>query len=104
MAVAPGTRLGIYEVIAPLGEGAMGVVFRARDTKLLREVAIKVLPDHFAADPDRLARLEREAHVLASLNKHNSSRVYGHEQAGSAGCIGMELVEGETLADRVRHG
>jgi serine/threonine protein kinase len=68
MAVTPGTRIGVFEVTSQLGEGGMGLVFRARDTKLLRDVALKILPDHFADDPDRLARLQREAQFLASLN------------------------------------
>src|SRR5438093_34520 len=82
----------------------MGVVLRARDTKLLRDVALKVLPEHFAADPDRLSRLRREAQVLASLNHPNIAHIYGLEQTGSAGCIVMELVEGETLAEKLRNG
>jgi serine/threonine protein kinase/Tol biopolymer transport system component len=104
MAITPGTRIGPYEVTSQLGEGAMGVVLRARDTKLLRDVALKVLPDHFADDPDRLSRLQREAQVLASLNHPNIAHIYGLEQIGTAGCIVMELVEGETLADRLKNG
>jgi len=102
--VGPGTRIGVYEVTSQLGEGGMGVVFRARDTKLLRDAALKVLPDDFADDPDRLARLEREAQVLASLNHPNIAQVYGLEQLERSGCIIMELVEGETLADRLKRG
>jgi Tol biopolymer transport system component/tRNA A-37 threonylcarbamoyl transferase component Bud32 len=94
----------VYEVASQLGEGGMGVVFRARDTKLLRDVALKVLPEHFADDPDRLQRLNREAQVLASLNHPNIAQIYGLEQVGSAGCIVMELVEGETLGERLRSG
>jgi serine/threonine protein kinase/Tol biopolymer transport system component len=82
----------------------MGVVFRARDTKLLRDVALKVLPEHFADDPDRLQRLNREAQVLAALNHPNIAQIYGLEQVGSAGCIVMELVEGETLGERLQSG
>src|SRR5712671_6380879 len=104
MAVGPGSRVGVYEVTAQLGAGAMGVVLRARDTKLLREVALKVLPEHFAGDPDRLSRLQREAQLLASLNHPNIAHVYGLEQAGASACIVMELVEGETLADRLQKG
>src|SRR5580765_4052732 len=104
MAIGPGSRVGAYEVTTQLGAGAMGVVFRARDTKLLREVALKVLPDHFADDPDRLSRLQREAQLLASLNHPNIAHVYGLEQAGAGICLVMELVEGETLADRLEHG
>src|SRR5205823_2605643 len=102
MAITPGTRIGPYEVMSQLGEGAMGVVLRARDTKLLRDVALKVLPDHFADDPDRLARLQREAQLLASVNHPNIAQIYGLEQIGNAGCIVMELVEGETLAEKLK--
>src|SRR6185369_17426404 len=101
MTITPGTRIGVHEVTSQLGEGGMGVVFRARDTKLLRDVALKVLPEHFSDDPDRLQRLNREAQVLASLNHPNIAHIYGLEQVGSAGCIVMELVEGETLADKL---
>src|SRR5678809_1223514 len=104
MAITPGTRIGPYEVTSQLGEGAMGVVLRARDTKLLRDVALKVLPEHFADDQDRLSRLQREAQVLASLNHPNIAHIYGLEQIGAAGCIVMELVEGETLADKLKNG
>jgi Tol biopolymer transport system component/tRNA A-37 threonylcarbamoyl transferase component Bud32 len=104
MAIAPGSRVGVYEVTSRLGEGAMGVVFRARDTKLLRDVALKVLPDHFANDSDRLSRLQREAQVLASLNHPNIAHVYGLEQVGGSECIAMEFVEGETLEERLKHG
>jgi serine/threonine-protein kinase len=82
----------------------MGVVFRARDTKLLRDVALKVLPDHFASDPDRLSRLQREAQVLASLNHPGIAHVYGLEEVGGSECIVMEFVEGETLEERLKHG
>src|SRR5262252_6185178 len=104
MAITAGTRIGAYEVTSQLGEGGMGVVFRARDTKLLRDVAVKVLPDHFANDADRLSRLQREAQVLASLNHPNIAHVYGLEQVGGSECIVMEFVEGETLEDRVKKG
>jgi len=104
MAITAGTRIGAYEVTSQLGEGGMGVVFRARDTKLLRDVAVKVLPDHFADDGDRLSRLQREAQLLASLNHPNIAQIYGLEQLGGSGCIVMELVEGETLGDRLKNG
>src|SRR6476620_2348037 len=104
MAVAPGSRVGVYEVTAQIGAGAMGVVFRARDTKLLREVALKVLPDQVADNPDRLSRLQREAQLLASLNHPNIAHVYGLEQVGTGACIVMELVPGDTLADRLEKG
>src|SRR5207237_5924200 len=99
MAITPGTRISVYEVTSQIGEGGMGVVFRARDTKLLRDVAVKVLPGHFADDPDRLARLQREAQVLASLNHPNIAQIYGLEQMGGSGCIVMELVEGEIVEE-----
>src|ERR1700752_2085109 len=99
MALAPGTRLGPYEVLAPLGAGGMGEVYRARDSRLHREVALKILPDSFALDPDRLARFQREAQVLASLNHTNIAHVYGLEQTDDRHAIVMELVEGRTLAE-----
>src|SRR6185503_3481282 len=104
MAIAPGTRISTYEVTSQLGEGGMGVVFRAKDTKLLRDVALKVLPDDLANDPDRLSRLQREAQLLASLNHPNIAQIYGLEHVGSSGCIVMELVEGETLSERLLQG
>src|SRR5436309_12451367 len=104
MSIAPGSRIGSYEVTSQLGEGGMGVVFRARDTKLLRDVALKMLPEHFADDPDRLSRLQREAQLLASVNHPNIAQIYGLEQVGNAGCIVMELVEGETLAEKLKNG
>src|SRR5689334_5154942 len=94
MTLMPGARLGPYEILAPLGAGGMGEVYRARDTKLDRDVAIKVLPAALADDPERLARFEREAKVLASLNHPNIAQVYGVEQ----GAIVMELVAGQPLA------
>src|SRR5882724_7193656 len=97
MQLSAGTRLGPYEILAPIGAGGMGEVYRATDTKLGRDVAIKVLPESFAHDAERMARFEREAHVLASLNHPNIATVYGFE----AGAIGMELIEGPTLAERI---
>src|SRR6266516_627572 len=94
MSLASGNRLGHYEILAPIGAGGMGEVYRARDTKLNREVAIKMLPEAFAADPDRMARFAREAQVLASLNHPNIAAIYGVED----GALVMELVEGPTLA------
>jgi eukaryotic-like serine/threonine-protein kinase len=90
----PGSRIGAYEGTSRIGEGAMGIVFRARDTKLLRDVALKVLPDHVAGDPDRLSKLLREAQVLASLNHPNIAHGYGLEQVDGSECIVMELVTG----------
>ena len=94
-----GKTLAHYEVLEPLGKGGMGEVYLARDTKLDREVAIKVLPEDFATDPDRLARFEREAKLLASLNHANIAAIYGLEDEGDTRFIAMELVEGETLAE-----
>ena len=104
MALTPGTRLGVYEVTAQIGEGGMGQVYRATDTNLKRAVAIKVLPESVASDPERLARFQREAEVLASLNDPNIAAIYGLERAGSTTALVMELVEGPTLADRIAQG
>jgi len=104
MAVAPGTQLGPYEIGSPLGAGGMGEVYRARDTKLGRDVALKVLPAPFAKDPERMARFRREAQVLASLNHPHIGAIYGFEDSGSVHALVMELVEGPTLADRVARG
>jgi len=100
MTLSPGTRLGPYEVLEPIGAGGMGEVYRARDTTLGRDVAIKVLPDDFAADTERLARFRREAQVLASLNHPNIAAIYGTEQ----NALILELVEGPTLAERIAEG
>src|SRR3979411_2009563 len=97
MALTSGTKLGPYEIQALLGAGGMGEVYRARDTKLGRDVALKVLPESFARDPERMARFEHEAQVLASLNHPNIATVYGFE----SGAIGMELVDGPTLAEQI---
>lgn len=104
MSLVPGSHVGPYEVIPPLGAGAMGVVFRARDTRLHRDVALKLLPDEFANEPDRLTRFQREAQVLASLNHSNIAQIYGLEQVHGSTCIVMELVEGESLEDRLKRG
>jgi eukaryotic-like serine/threonine-protein kinase len=104
MSIKAGTRIGPYEVTSPLGEGGMGVVFRAHDTKLQRDVALKLLPDHFADDPERLARFEREARVLASLNHPNIAQIHGLEESENTRCIVMELVEGATLQERLKRG
>jgi serine/threonine-protein kinase len=96
--LTPATRLGPYEIVAPLGAGGMGEVYRARDTRLDREVAIKALPAPFAADPERLARFRREAQTLASLNHANIAAIYGLEEASGTPYLVLELVEGETLA------
>ncbi len=101
MALTPGTRLGVYEVIAHIGEGGMGQVYRARDTKLNRDVALKILPDSFATDPERLARLTREAQTLASLNHPHIAHIHGLEESGGVRAIVMELVEGQDLSQRI---
>ena len=101
MALTPGTRLGVYEITAPIGEGGMGQVWRARDTKLDRDVAIKVLPEAFAHDADRLARFTREAKTLAALNHPNIAGIYGLEESGGVTALVMELVEGEDLLQRI---
>ena len=97
MSLSPGTRIGPYEVTAPLGAGGMGEVCRARDTKLNRDVALKVLPAAFATDPERMTRFQREAQLLAALNHPNIAAIYGLEDGGSIRAIVMELVEGHTL-------
>ena len=99
-----GISLGPYRIVAPLGAGGMGEVYRATDTKLGRDVAVKVLPESLAADPERLARFEREAKVLASLNHPNIAAIYGLEGTGSTSALVMELVEGETLGERLERG
>src|SRR6266550_3576379 len=98
MLLSPGVRLGPYEVVAPIGAGGMGEVYRAHDTKLDRAVAIKVLPASMAKEPERLARFEREAKVLASLNHPNIAQIYGLEGRGETSALVMELVAGSTLA------
>ncbi len=104
MTIAAGTRLGSYEVVAQIGAGGMGEVYRARDTKLGRDVAIKVLPANFVNDPERLSRFQREARMLAALNHTNIATIYGLEQYDGGTCLVMELVSGETLAERVKAG
>src|SRR5215831_11274108 len=99
-----GTRLAHYEITGHLGSGGMGDVYQARDSRLGRSVAIKLLPEAFARDPDRIARLEREARVLASLNHTNIAAVHGLEEAGGRTFVVMEMVSGETLAERIRRG
>jgi serine/threonine protein kinase len=104
MALTSGTRLGPYEILAPLGAGGMGEVYRARDAKLGRDVALKALPEAFARDAERMARFEREAKVLASLNHPNIASIYGLEDSGATRALVMELVEGSTIADRLKSG
>ena len=104
MPLAGGTRLGPFEIGAPLGAGGMGEVYRARDTRLNRDVAIKILPEAFALDADRLARFKREAQVLAALNHPHIAAIYGSEEADGIQALVLELVEGPTLADRIVDG
>ena len=99
-----GTRVGPYEIAAQIGAGGMGEVYRARDTRLKRDVALKILPESFATESDRLLRFQREAEVLASLNHPNIAHVYGLEQSDGVQALVMELVEGPTLADRIAQG
>ena len=101
MALATGTRLGKYEILSPLGSGGMGEVYRARDTRLGRSVAIKALPDTLARDPERLSRLEREAQLLASVQHPNIAVLYGIEDGDGTSYLAIELIEGETLAQRI---
>src|ERR1700675_797426 len=104
MAISAGTKLGSYEVLSQIGAGGMGEVYRAHDTKLARDVAIKVLPEAFAHDPERLSRFEREAKILASLNHSNIATIFGLEHSDGVQYLVMELVAGETLAERVKAG
>src|SRR5262245_46295465 len=104
MAIAIGSLLGSHEIIDLLGKGGMGEVYRARDTKLKREVAIKILPDEFSRDPARLSRFQREAEVLASLNHPNIASIYDLQEANDTRFLVLELVEGETLAERIQRG
>src|SRR5215813_12467382 len=104
MSVGVGTHLGSLEITALLGKGGMGEVYRARDSKLKREVAIKILPDEFSHDAERISRLQREAEVLASLNHANIAAIYDVEEASDSRFLVLELVEGETLADKIKRG
>jgi serine/threonine protein kinase len=104
MPLSPGTRLGAYEIVAKIGEGGMGEVWRATDTRLKRQVALKVLSAAFMADPERIARFQREAEVLAALNHTNIAQIYGLEETDGVTALVLELVEGPTLADRISRG
>ena len=104
LALTPGTRIGVYEVTAHIGEGGMGEVYKARDTRLDRDVAIKILPEAFASDTDRVARFQREAKTLAALNHRNIAQIFGLEQAGDVHALAMELVDGEDLSRRIARG
>jgi serine/threonine protein kinase len=104
LALTAGTRLGAYEIIALIGEGGMGQVYRATDMSLGRQVAIKILPDAFAADADRVVRFEREAKTLASLNDSHIAGIYGFEKSAGLHALVMEFVEGEDLSQRIVRG
>ena len=104
MSLTIGSRLGHYDVTALIGEGGMGQVYQATDTTLNRQVALKILPEAFATDPDRLARFQREAQVLASLNHPNIAQIHGIEESEDTRALVLELVEGPTLADRISKG
>jgi serine/threonine protein kinase/Tol biopolymer transport system component len=104
MSLSPGTRVGSYEIVSVLGAGGMGEVYRARDPRLNRDVAFKILPDAFASDPDRLLRFTREAQTLASLNHPNIAAIYGIEESQNVRALVMELVEGEDLSQRIARG
>src|ERR1044071_9625507 len=104
MSLSEGTSLGPYSIVGPLGAGGMGEVYRATDSRLKRQVAVKILPPGLAADPDRLVRFQREAEVLASLNHPHIAALYGLEDAGGVRALVMELVEGPTLDERIRTG
>jgi eukaryotic-like serine/threonine-protein kinase len=101
MPLTSGAHIGLYEIVAPLGAGGMGEVYRARDTTLNRDVALKVLPNAFAFDAERLARFRREAQVLASLNHPNIAAIYGLEESNGVHALVLELLEGPTLTDRL---
>ena len=104
MTLTSGKRLGPYEIVAPIGAGGMGEVYSARDTQLNREVAIKVLPELFAADPERLTRFTREAQTLAALNHPNIAHIYGVEESGAVRALVMEFVDGEDLSAIIASG
>src|SRR5207245_1652428 len=104
MPLVPGNKLGPYEIVKPLGAGGMGEVYRARDKRLGRDVALKVVPDAFASDAQRMARFEREAKVLASLNHPNIAVLYGFEESSGTRALAMELVDGPMLAERIKQG
>src|SRR5262245_52244153 len=104
MALSAGDRLGGYEILSALGAGGMGEVYRARDPRLNRDVALKILPEGFAHDAGRVARFPREAQVLAALNHPHIAAIYGLEQSDGAQCIVLELVDGGTLSDRIARG
>jgi serine/threonine protein kinase len=104
VALVPGTRLGSYEILSAIGAGGMGEVYRAHDTKLNRDVALKILPEAFAVDADRIARFRREAQVLAALNHPHIAQIHGLEEATGTQVLVLELVDGESLDKRIARG
>jgi len=104
MSLAAGSRFGAFEIVSPLGAGGMGEVYRARDTRLDRQVAVKILLESLARDQDRLSRFEREAKLLAALHHPHIAQIYGLEESGSTRALVMELVEEPTLAERMAEG
>jgi len=104
VALGPGTRLGVYEILSLLGSGGMDEVYRAKDSKLGRDVALKMLPAIFTSDPDRVARFRREAQVLASLNNPHIAQIYGLDEADGTQFLVLELVDGERLDKRIARG
>lgn len=104
MALTAGTRLGLYEILSPIGKGGMGEVYRARDTKLERDVAVKVLPSEFSSDAERVERFQREARLLAQLNHPSIAALHGLEEHDGQQFLVMELVPGETMAERIEKG
>jgi eukaryotic-like serine/threonine-protein kinase len=104
VALSQGTRLGAYEIVLLLGKGGMGEVYRAKDTKLGRDVALKILPDAFTTEPERLARFRREAQVLASLNHPHIGAIYGLEESSGQQFLVLELIDGESLDKRIARG
>jgi eukaryotic-like serine/threonine-protein kinase len=104
MSLEVGRQLGSYEIVSLLGKGGMGEVYRARDLKLKRDVAIKILPEEFSRDHDRVTRFQREAEVLASLNHTNIASIYDLQETNGSSFLVLELVEGETLAERIQRG
>src|SRR2546425_609920 len=104
MSIQVGTRIGAYQIIGGIGAGGMGEVYRARDTKLNRDIAVKVLPAAFSKDVDGIARFRREAQLLASLNHPNIASIYGLEESNGDVALALELVEGEDLAERLKRG
>src|ERR1700686_1089921 len=104
MPLSAGVRLGAYEILSALGAGGMGEVYRARDTKLARDVAIKIVSEGFGRDPERVARFRREAQLLAALNQPHIAAIYGLDEANGSQFLILELVEGETLAERLKAG